>query len=595
MIMIISRNKYKDALPFDTIKGIREILYNVGIEVYEYFWEDVSSECFSVRLEVDGFLGIGNNGKGTSRSFALASAYGEIMERLQNKKLFNKSFGLKYNYQAFPDEKIDDMVKFSEEYPEIMKNLVLDYNNEKFFRIIRNYSKMSYFSMFYNVFEEKTQFLPSILINMACGTNGMCAGNSSYEALCHGICEIMERYVSKQILYHQLTLPDIPIDSIKEQKIINIIELLKKAGLDVVIKDCSLGGIYPVVGVLLLNKSRTCYQFRLGSESVFSNALERCFTELLQGRDIQSLISNSMLPVEYNFITDDESMRINLVKISKNGSGQFPSSIFYKVGTDNIYKNAFLMELENNKHSYDHLLKILIHNNFKLFIRNLSFLDFPTYKIYIPGMSEVFINDTHKIERRIKINRAANYLLNIETCKQEELEFLLEELDGYCSQNSGFYLKNTPYFDSINLHLKKTNSFEKIDLRLIVALLSYILGHDKMAANYFIMYMKTLPERNYSNLQYYRCIMAFLQLKAAGIKDREIHIKLIQLFSENIVSDVIEDFKERSTKLFSKMPLPSCPDCKSCKISKECLWEVWEKKNTILNQKLKAFNNYNTI
>jgi ribosomal protein S12 methylthiotransferase accessory factor len=218
--MIDSKNKYKDAIPYDTIKGIRETLNRLGIDVYEQNWENVSSECFSVRLEIDGFPNAGTNGKGTTRSFALASAYGELMERIQNKKLFNKTYGLKYYHQTFPDETIDDMSKFFTENPEITKHLINDFEKDNFFELFRNYPKLSYFSAYYDVFEGEKKKIPSVLVNMACGTNGMCAGNSSYEALCHGICEVMERYVSKQILYHQLILPEIPIEDIRDQKII---------------------------------------------------------------------------------------------------------------------------------------------------------------------------------------------------------------------------------------------------------------------------------------------------------------------------------------------------------------------------------------
>jgi len=594
--MVNLRNKNKDSIPYYTIKGISDILHNVGIETFEQHWEDVSSKCFSVRVEIDGFPGVGTNGKGTTRFFALASAYGELMERLQNKKLLNKTYGLKYSFQSFSDEKPMDMVKFSTEYPKIMKHLVGDYKNEIFFKLLNKYPKLSYFSMFYDVFEDKEQLLPSVLINMACGTNGMCAGNSPYEALSHGICEIMERYVSKQILFHQLTLPEIPIEEIDDQKIIEIINLLKNAGLDVIIKDCTLRGVYPVVGVLVINKSKTKYQFKLGSESIFSIALERCLSEMFQGRDIQSFVHDSMLPIQYNFTNDDKKIRENLTKISINSTGQFPISIFFHDKPDNNYKNAFLSELENNKQSYEHLLRQLKKNDFKLFIRNLSFLNFPTYKIYIPGMSEVFINDTDKIERRIKINCVANYLLNIKSCNREELEFLLEEIEIYSIQNPEiYYLERSPFFKSTNLHLTETNDFGKLDLRLITALLAYILGKDKKAANYFTLYIKTLSDRSYANLNYYRCIMAFFQLKADSIDDENIPLKLIQFFPESTVSEVLEDFKERSSKLFSDMPLPSCPDCNHCKILNSCLWKEWERKNTTLNEKLNAFNNYHVI
>ena len=431
---------------------------------------------------------------------------------------------------------------------------------------------------------------------MACGTNGMCAGNSSYEALCHGICEIMERYVSKEILFRQPTLPDISFEEVKDSKTIELINLLKKPGMDVIIKDCTLGGIYPVVGVLLLNKSKTRYQFRLGSEAVFSIALERCFTEIFQGGNIQEFISKRMLPIEYNFTSDDKHLKDNLMKISRNGTGQFPISIFFSEKSDVVYRNGFLMELESNEHGYEHLLKLLKQNRFKLFIRNLSFLGFPTYKIYIPGMSEVFLGDTNKIEKKIRINRASNLLLNIQNCNKEELIFLLEELDNYCINNSSnFYLESSPYFKSMNLHLEKSNELEKIDLRVIVALLSYIVGNDKTAAKYFVWYMKSLPERNYRNLNYYRCIMVFLQLVAEKQEDWDIQEKLVDFFPEKIVKEVLDDFKERSVALFSEISIPSCPDCTNCKIAKSCLWEKWEKVNNAISEKLNIFNDFAVI
>jgi len=303
-----------------------------------------------------------------------------------------------------------------------------------------------------------------------------------------------------------------------------------------------------------------------------------------------------MLPVEYYFNNDDKSFKNNLTKISKNGTGQFPASIFHRIKSNNNYKNAFLKEFDNNQQSYEHLLTRLKQNNFKVFIRNLSFLNFPAYKIYIPGMSEIFINDVDKIANRIKINRSANHLLNIQSCSNDELKCLLEELDGYCSQNpTNFSLHKTPYYKSTNLNLKKNNEFGKIDIRLIIALLGYILCKDKIAAKYFTWYMKTLLDKDYSNLNYYRCIMAFLQLKAESIENQDIRMQLVQLFPKNIVSEVLEDFKERSAQLFLKMPIPTCPDCNNCRISESCLWKEWERINNSINERLNVFNHYHVI
>ena len=594
--MFNSKNRYKDSVPFDTIKRIRESLHQIGLEVYEEKWENVSSECFSVRLSIDGFPEVGMNGKGITRSFALASAYGELIERLQNKKLFKKTYGLKIDKYIFPDEKLGSIVRFSEEDPTIMKHLVYDYKNECFFSLFDTYPKLSYFSEFYSVFENKSQSLPVKLINMACGTNGMCAGNTSFEALSHGICEIMERYVLKKILYNQLILPTIPIKNVKDAGILNLIKLLEKEGLEVIIKDCTLGGVYPVVGILLLNKSKTRYQFRLGSESLFSIALERCFTEIFQGGDIQSFIQHSMLPIEYNFEREESNIRNNLMRISKNGTGQFPASIFYNLKVKDTYKKAFLMDMKNNKQAYEHLLKILKHNKYELYVRNLSFLDFPSYKIYIPGMSEIFICNTKNIEDKIKQNKIGIYLLNIQKCNTDELEILLEKLKKYCNINLKDYsIGNSPYFKVVNLHLNKANEFEKLDVRLITSLLCYILGEYKGATKYFNEFMGSLSNKNYSNLNYYYCLKVFLDLKSKALNNEEIYSKIVNLFPENTIRQVLEDFKDHPIKLITEMPLPSCPDCDKCNISKYCLWEKWKKINAYINDKLDFFDSYCTI
>ena len=57
---------------------------------------------------------------------------------------------------------------------------------------------------------------------------------------------------------------------------------LKNMGFEYKIKDCSLGGKFPVVGLMLL-KENTKYLFTVGSDLNFNIALQRCITEAFQG------------------------------------------------------------------------------------------------------------------------------------------------------------------------------------------------------------------------------------------------------------------------------------------------------------------------
>jgi len=87
----------KVCLPEETIQKIRNILYSLAIHVYEAGWNTFSNQCFSVRLMDADFPFTSINGKGITRDFALASAYGEFMERLQASPgaMITHSFGLK--------------------------------------------------------------------------------------------------------------------------------------------------------------------------------------------------------------------------------------------------------------------------------------------------------------------------------------------------------------------------------------------------------------------------------------------------------------------------------------------------------------------
>ena len=85
--MLYSKNK--DALPLKTISTIKQILEKNNVLFFEYFYSNLDSpiQSLTVNLFFQNSL-ISVNGKGTSKDYALASAYGELMERLQNGMLF---------------------------------------------------------------------------------------------------------------------------------------------------------------------------------------------------------------------------------------------------------------------------------------------------------------------------------------------------------------------------------------------------------------------------------------------------------------------------------------------------------------------------
>lgn len=77
---MLYRDTAKECNPEDTIKRIKNILSELQICTLEN-WVDTVHGVFIVRVSIENTR-IGSNGKGSTKELALASAYGELIERL---------------------------------------------------------------------------------------------------------------------------------------------------------------------------------------------------------------------------------------------------------------------------------------------------------------------------------------------------------------------------------------------------------------------------------------------------------------------------------------------------------------------------------
>ena len=81
--------KHKDRSPEQTVKIAKSILSQWDIKIKEE-WHDSEIALYSVTLYIEN-TDFFTNGKGTDKAYALASAYGEMMERIQNLSFFRLS------------------------------------------------------------------------------------------------------------------------------------------------------------------------------------------------------------------------------------------------------------------------------------------------------------------------------------------------------------------------------------------------------------------------------------------------------------------------------------------------------------------------
>ena len=116
--------------------------------------------------------------------------------------------------------------------------------------------------------------------------NGPSAGNTFEEAICQGICEIVERHVCAVISHDEVRAPRINLDSAKDPVSRELIDKFTRHGIKVYLNDFSLDTGIPTVGAVAFDPST----FPATSEIVFTagttpdpeKALIRALTEVAQ-------------------------------------------------------------------------------------------------------------------------------------------------------------------------------------------------------------------------------------------------------------------------------------------------------------------------
>jgi ribosomal protein S12 methylthiotransferase accessory factor len=119
------------------------------------------------------------------------------------------------------------------------------------------------------------------------------------------LSEIFERAVKREILEGEICLPDVPPEVLaKYPSILAGIQGLEDQGFPVLVKDASLGGVYPVMCVTLMNPRTGGVFASFGAHPSLEVALERSLTELLQGRSFEGLNDLPPPTFESNAVTE---------------------------------------------------------------------------------------------------------------------------------------------------------------------------------------------------------------------------------------------------------------------------------------------------
>ncbi len=569
--------KFKDNTPQKTVEKIRGILEGIGVSVTENWCESGVEHCYSLSVSAGNGSPI-TNGKGITKDLARASAYGEFIERLQGGLFYCKfqsisripgmnihSFAPDARYMTVPElinegQWMDHLV---EAYPE------LGLSRQSIAQHCLAYACATDGMMlavpFYSLFEDKYVYLPAAFVEQMYTTNGCCAGNTREEAWVHALSEIMERHSSITYITKGIAAPKIPEETLRRYATVStILDQIQQSGeYDVEIFDYSLGTGFPVVSTRIISKKTHGYRVNVAADPVLEIAIQRTLTEMFQGKTMKSVTTSHDGQILSGI--DDFPALSNVINQLETSSGFYTADYF----ANELTCTETAAEFEDrsdmtNKELLSYMLGLYKNMGKQIYIRNLSYLGFPSYKFVIPGFSETRALSLRDVIPQYAIaDDAAKTLRNVETATDDDLNWMLIHNKMISTVQSQYLIfgrnAGIPISGIANSLLNGvTQAYTAYRLNRLPQAIAAL---NKCVNNGLL---------DSEDRGYFACVNKYLEMKNSQIEEEKIQVILEKFFDSKYPARLYSLLKQGKTPYDDYLIRCDYQSCQSCRYSNCC-------------------------
>lgn len=571
--------QYRIASPKEFRHGIKDVLRGMSLLLREsrFIHENLSS-C-RVRSRSSLSLDISIHRKEFVFEHAQFSGYSEFLEQLENRLLLNSvkekleenlhkeashCDDLDFKWEGSGrhilyaiDEKEVSPDYFFRSWGEELRKMCAGIGDGEITDFLSDFSDKETLTAipFYSVSAQKESLLPIELLLSMTASNGMAIGDTPQKAILLAIYDILERYVIREIYWKQLALPVIPLDYFKNSVAYQeLLALKKKMNYDFIVKDCSLGHDLPALGLLVVDKVRRLYHFKVGVDCVPEIALEKCLNSLNKERIGFSRLSYKCVDTSTFDEKQEKELTENLMNILVSGEGDWPVSIFKNEHLPKF--SGFNREVFSGS-DLNFCIDLITQLGYNIYIRDNSILESPTYYVVIPGMSQIYERLPQKTDCYTEsMNNLGdvNKLGRIDTHIAHSLLIAIDE---------NYSLMKEKHFELQKAFVYNVNpDLNSLSVELLGSLLSYYLKDYKKTLKYLKLYLETYKVKS----KYLDACQLYLTQKIEGQDAFEM---ISALYGESMAKEVITDFRDER-KIFQYYKLPNCPYCTSCNLRADC-------------------------
>jgi ribosomal protein S12 methylthiotransferase accessory factor len=502
----------KDASLESTISTMQAKLAARGFRMTESSLLNPVDSIWSVHMRDQDCPMLFSNGKGATELAARASALGEFFERLGTHYFWthfylgetraNRPF-VHYPQErwfaptedgSWPEEILNpELHDFYNPDGEIDAEVLVDLNSGNVERGI--------VALPYTRLRDGAQtWFPVNIIGNLYVSNGMAAGNTVKEARSQALSEIFERHIKYRIISEGLCLPEVPEEAIARYPGIAAgIKGLREAGFGILVRDASLGGLYPVMNVTLLHPNDQGCFASFGAHPRFEIALERALTELLQGRALSSLEGFPEPGFDMEEINAVANLEIHFVDSSGVISWDF-------LGDTPDFPFADWNFSNTTEEDYAWLCNCIAAEGKDIYIADFEEQGAYSCRILVPGMSEIYPVEDLEWENNSIGNDIRPAMVRLSELDYDECRDLLADLQTLNLNDE------RPLWEILGLAIPLETPWKELRIGELKTLLALAVGDTeaiRQGCDWIHQYRQLSPARR----KVYRCIENMLDLE----------------------------------------------------------------------------------
>jgi len=537
--------KGKDRDLESSIESMLEKLKSFNIEIEEASWLNPVPFVYSVHIRDKECGLMFTNGKGASKKAALASALGEFFERMSCNYFFADFYlGKEFANAAFTHYPNERWFEISERMPqELLNETLWDFYDpdgellpEQLYELNSGAGERGICALPFTRLSDNEEILfPVNLIANLYVSNGMSAGNTRAEARVQALSEIYERYVKNKIIAEGICLPEIPhavIERFPHAK--EAIDKLTEHGFHLRVADASLGGVYPVISVTLINPKDGSVFASFGAHPCFEVALERTVTELLQGRGLNQLDSFQAPSFNMNEVADSN----NLVEHFINSTGLI-SYDFFKDSPD--YAFVDWNHDSDTESEFEYLSSIIHEMGHEIYIMEYEHLNVYACRVLVPGMSEIYPVEDLVWSNNNEGAQFREAILSLKSLDKEEWQDLLEQLE------EGAFEDMRKVLEFIGIASDANTAWANLQIGELKGMLCLALG-DYEGAKEWNSWSLLMEYDDDKRTKHYRCLDALLEIELEDEKEfSNYEASLVLMYGAEKVQECLALIEGRET------------------------------------------------